>query len=53
MDIKIPKIRVVRQQHVESVMEDMVKMILKVNFWVGFLGWYKVYEVLKMKGWLG
>lgn len=53
MELKINKIKIVRKHHQESVVETLVKMILMVNFWVGFVGWYAIYQFLKAKGWLG
>lgn len=47
MDIKIPRWRIIRPQHVEQVGENIVRQLLKVNFWVGFIGWWTIWQWIK------
>ncbi len=47
MEIKWPRVRIIRPQHVEIVTELIVRQLLLVNFWVGFIGWYQICKWIK------
>ena len=36
--------RLFKPQHIDQVTDDIIKQILKVNFWVGFIGWYQIFK---------
>lgn len=47
MDIKIPRVRFIRPQHVEHVAEGIIKTWLYVCFWISPFAVWKIYELIK------
>jgi len=47
MDIKIPRIRIIRPQHYEIVVEKIVMQWLKISFYLSPLAVWKIYELIK------
>ena len=47
MNIKIPRIRIVRPQHVDVVTEVIIKNYLKLAFYISPLALWKAYELLE------
>ena len=47
MDIKWPRVRIIRPQHANLVAEEIIKKYLHIAFYVSFFGWWKIYELIK------
>ena len=49
MDIKIPRVRIIRPQHIEDVTENIIKRYLTLCFWLSWsipLGVWKIYDLI-------
>lgn len=44
MEIKIPRIKIVRPQQYELLAEVIVKDYLRVAFYISFIGWYQIWK---------
>jgi hypothetical protein len=47
MDIKIPRVRIIRPQHVDMIAEDILKKYLSLAFWVSPFAFWKIWELIK------
>lgn len=45
--IKLPRIHIIRPKEKTFVAEEIIKRYLHVAFYVSFLGWWKIYELIK------